>query len=68
MIWLAYGEFNQKYALSYILQLIVFVVASLLHGITRVGFPIIRIVALAILFSLTKAIRGMSFMLKKSQK
>lgn len=47
--------------LLYVLQLMVFAVASLLHGLTGMGFPMIGTIALAMLFPLPKAIAIMAF-------
>ena len=47
--------------LLYILQLMIFAVASLLHGLTGMGFPMIGTIALAMLFPLPKAIAIMAF-------
>ena len=47
--------------LLYVLQLIVFAVASLLHGLTGMGFPMIGTIALAMLLPLPKAIAIMAF-------
>lgn len=52
---------NMPDTLLYILQLIVFAVASLLHGLTGMGFPMIGTIALAMLFPLPKAIAIMAF-------
>ena len=47
--------------LLYVLQLIVFAVASLLHGLTGMGFPMLGTIALAMLLPLPKAIAIMAF-------
>lgn len=47
--------------LLYALQLIVFAVASLLHGLAGMGFPMIGTIALAMLVPLPKAIAIMAF-------
>lgn len=52
---------NMPDTLLYVLQLMVFAVASLLHGLTGMGFPMIGTIALAMLFPLSKAIAIMAF-------
>lgn len=52
---------NMPNTLLYFLQLMVFSIASLLHGLTGMGFPMIGTVSLAMLHSLPKAIAIMVF-------